>query len=86
EGSYFTQEDERAGATVAVIGHRIREKLFKNVAIPMGQYILIENVPFQVIGVLAEKGSASGNKDSDDRVAIPYTAASVRLFGTYNPE
>lgn len=86
EGSYFTEADERAGATVAVIGHRIREKLFKHVASPIGQYILIENVPFQVIGVLAEKGSSSGNKDSDDRVAIPYTAASVRLFGTYNPE
>ena len=85
EGSYFTEADERAGATVAVIGHRIREKLFKHVS-PIGQYILIENVPFQVIGVLAEKGSSSGNKDSDDRVAIPYTAASVRLFGTYNPE
>ena len=85
EGSYFTEADERAGATVAVIGHRIREKLFKQVS-PIGQYILIENVPFQVIGVLAEKGSSSGNKDSDDRVAIPYSAASVRLFGTYNPE
>ncbi|MBJ2180693.1 MacB family efflux pump subunit [Pseudomonas veronii] len=85
EGSYFTEADERAGATVAVIGHRIREKLFKQVS-PIGQYILIENVPFQVIGVLAEKGSSSGNKDSDDRVVIPYTAASVRLFGTYNPE
>ncbi len=24
EGSYFTEADERAGATVAVIGHRIR--------------------------------------------------------------
>ncbi|KMT57207.1 MacB family efflux pump subunit [Pseudomonas fildesensis] len=86
EGSYFTEADERAGATVAVIGHRIREKLFKGLGSPIGQYILIENVPFQVIGVLAEKGSSSGNKDSDDRVAIPYTAASVRLFGTYNPE
>lgn len=86
EGSYFTEADERAAATVAVIGYRIREKLFKDVASPLGQYILIENVPFQVIGVLAEKGSSSGNKDSDDRVAIPYTTASVRLFGTYNPE
>jgi macrolide transport system ATP-binding/permease protein len=86
EGSYFTEADERAGATVAVIGHRIREKLFKDLPTPIGQYILIENVPFQVIGVLEEKGSSSGNKDSDDRVAIPYTAASVRLFGTYNPE
>ncbi|WP_177445816.1 MacB family efflux pump subunit [Pseudomonas sp. ICMP 460] len=86
EGSYFSEADERAGATVAVIGHRIREKLFKGVDSPIGHYLLIENVPFQVIGVLAEKGSSSGNKDSDDRVAIPYTAASVRLFGTYNPE
>ncbi|MFB3303997.1 MacB family efflux pump subunit [Pseudomonas sp. AMR01] len=86
QGSYFTEADERAGATVAVIGHRIREKLFKDVASPIGEYILIENVPFQVIGVLAEKGSSSGSEDSDDRVAIPYTAASVRLFGTYNPE
>ncbi|PHX38914.1 macrolide ABC transporter ATP-binding protein [Pseudomonas sp. NZIPFR-PS2] len=86
EGNYFTAADERAAATVAVIGHRVREKLFKGEVNPIGQYILIENVPFQVIGVLAEKGAASGNKDSDDRVAIPYTAASVRLFGNYNPE
>lgn len=86
EGSYFTEADERSGATVAVIGHRVREKLFKGVINPIGQYILIENVPFQVIGVLAEKGSSSGLQDSDDRVAIPYTAASVRLLGSYNPE
>ncbi|MBP1125186.1 MULTISPECIES: MacB family efflux pump subunit [Pseudomonas] len=86
EGSYFSEADERNAATVAVIGHRVRQKLLKDVANPIGQYILIENVPFQVVGVLAEKGASSGNKDSDDRIAIPYTAASVRLFGSYNPE
>ncbi|SKB02022.1 macrolide transport system ATP-binding/permease protein [Pseudomonas extremaustralis] len=86
EGSYFSAADERAAATVAVIGHRVREKLFQGRVNPIGQYILIENVPFQVIGVLAEKGASSGNKDSDNRIAIPYTAASVRLFGSYNPE
>ncbi|NVZ33778.1 MacB family efflux pump subunit [Pseudomonas sp. A4002] len=86
EGSYFTEADERAGATVAVIGKRVRDKLFKDVTDPIGQYILIENVPFQVVGVLAEKGASSGDKDSDDRIAIPYSAASVRLFGSYNPE
>jgi len=86
EGSYFTQADENAGAAVAVIGHKVRTKLLKDVANPIGQYILIENVPFQVVGVLAEKGASSGESDSDNRIAIPYTAASVRLFGTYNPE
>ena len=86
EGSYFTEADERAAATVAVIGKRVRDKLFKDLPSPIGQYILIENVPVQVIGVLAEKGASSGDKDSDDRIAIPYSAASIRLFGSYNPE
>jgi macrolide transport system ATP-binding/permease protein len=43
-------------------------------------------VPFQVVGVLAEKGASSGDSDSDDRIAVPYSAASVRLFGTHDPE
>ncbi len=86
QGSYFTEADERNAATVAVIGARVRDKLFKGQVNPIGQYILIENVPFQVVGVLQEKGSSSGNKDSDDRIAIPYSAASIRLFGSYNPE
>ncbi|MHC8318550.1 MacB family efflux pump subunit [Pseudomonas sp. LB3P31] len=86
EGSYFTEADEQNAAAVAVIGHKVRQKLLKNVANPIGQYILIENVPFQVVGVLAEKGASSGDSDSDDRIAIPYSAASVRLFGTHNPE
>ncbi len=86
EGSYFTDADERNAAAVAVIGKKVRDKLFKDMASPIGQYILIENVPFQVVGVLAEKGASSGDSDSDDRIAIPYSAASVRLFGKYEPE
>ncbi|WP_397432064.1 MacB family efflux pump subunit [Pseudomonas chlororaphis] len=86
EGSYFTEADERGAAAVAVIGKKVRDKLLKDVANPIGQYILIENVPFQVVGVLAEKGASSGDQDSDDRIAIPYSAASIRLFGSHNPE
>ncbi|MBX8519936.1 MacB family efflux pump subunit [Pseudomonas cichorii] len=86
EGSYFTEADERNAAAVAVIGHKVRQKLFKDMASPIGQYILIENVPFQVVGVLQEKGATSGDLDSDNRIAIPYSSASIRLFGTQNPE
>ncbi|MGC5702138.1 MacB family efflux pump subunit [Pseudomonas sp. NFXW11] len=86
EGSYFTEADEHAGAAVAVIGKKVREKLLKDVTNPIGQYILIENVPFQVVGVLAGKGAPSGDQDSDDRIAVPYSAASTRLFGSRNPE
>ncbi len=86
EGSYFTDADERGAAAVAVIGHKVRQKLLKDVADPIGRYILIENMPFQVVGVLAEKGSSSGDSDADNRIAVPYSAASVRLFGTRHPE
>ncbi|KAB0534156.1 ABC transporter permease, partial [Pseudomonas chlororaphis] len=86
QGSYFSDADERSAAAVAVIGHKVREKLLKDVANPIGQYILIENVPFQVVGVLSEKGASSGDSDSDDRIAMPYSAASIRLFGDHNPQ
>lgn len=84
-GSFFTEADEASAAPVAVIGEKVREKFFTGVD-PLGRFILIENVPFQVIGVLEAKGASSGEKDSDERVMIPYSSASVRLFGNRNPE
>lgn len=86
QGSFFTQADENAAAAVAVIGKKVRDKVLKDVSDPIGQYILLENVPFRVVGVLAEKGASSGDSDSDTRIVVPYSAASVRLFGTHNPE
>ena len=86
QGSFFTQADEDAAAAVAVIGKKVREKVLKDVPDPIGRYILLENVPFRVVGILAKKGASSGDSDSDSRIVVPYSAASVRLFGTHNPE
>lgn len=85
EGSFFTAADERQAAAVAVIGTKVRHKLFGRESNPIGQYILIKNVPFQVLGVLSSKGS-SGDWDSDNQIVIPYSTASIRLIGSYNPE
>ena len=86
QGSFFTQADENTAAAVAVIGKKVRDKVLKDVPNPIGQYILLENVPFRVVGVLAEKGASSGDSDSDTRIVVPYSAASVRLFASHNPE
>lgn len=86
QGSFFTEADERSGAAVAVIGQKVRDKLMEPGTDPIGQYLLIGNVPFQVVGMLAAKGASSGNQDSDARIVVPYTAASIRLFGTHDPE
>ncbi len=85
-GRFFTAEEEAAAAPVAVIGQKVRERVFEGVADPLGRYLLIENVPFRVIGLLAAKGAASGDADSDARIVVPYSAASVRLFGSHDPE
>ncbi|MEE1866566.1 MacB family efflux pump subunit [Pseudomonas auratipiscis] len=86
EGSFFTEADERAAAAVAVIGQKVKEKLFGTQINPIGQYILVENVPFQVVGILKGKGASSGDQDSDERIVVPYSAAAIRLFGSRNPE
>ncbi|UVM57619.1 MacB family efflux pump subunit [Pseudomonas sp. B21-012] len=86
EGSFFTEADEQSAAAVAVIGQKVREKLFGAGNDPIGQYILVENVPFQVVGILAGKGASSGDQDSDERIVVPYSAAAIRLFGSRNPE
>jgi len=86
EGSFFTETDMATGAAVAVIGSEVRNKLFTDGQDPVGEYILVENVPFQVIGVLASKGSSGANQRNDLRIAIPYSAATIRLSGSEYPE
>ena len=86
EGSFFTEADERSGAAVAVIGQKVREKLLPTGSDGLGEYLLIGNVPFQVVGILAGKGASSGDQKSDERIVVPYSAASMRLFGSHDPE
>ncbi|CAK16390.1 MacB family efflux pump subunit [Pseudomonas entomophila] len=86
EGTFFSEADEASGAAVAVIGQKVRSKMFGEGSNPLGQYLLIGNVPFQVVGILAAKGASSGSEDSDERIVVPYSAASIRLFGSHDPE
>ncbi|MET3492996.1 MacB family efflux pump subunit [Variovorax boronicumulans] len=84
EGRMFDEADEAAAAKVAVIGQTVRKTLFADGSDPIGQDILVDKVPFQVIAVLAAKGTADGT-DQDDRVIVPFSAAAARLFGHRNP-
>lgn len=86
QGSFYSESDEPNAAAVAVIGQKVREKMLDPGRDPLGQYILIGNVPFQVIGILAGKGASSGDQDSDGRIAVPYSAAAIRLFGQRDPD
>ena len=85
KGGFFTKEDEREMATVAVLGAHLAQKLMPDVANPVGQSILIGNVPFQVIGVMSAKGALTGEKDEDDVLLLPFSTAGIRVFGQREP-
>jgi len=71
EGQFFTEEDELAKARVAVIGAETKTKLFsgKNA---LGQYIRIDGISFEVIGVLAPR-MQEGDDGVNRVVQIPFS-------------
>jgi putative ABC transport system permease protein len=83
QGRFFTDSDMQRSSQVAVIGHRMAERLFVNQD-PVGQNIRIKNTSFQVIGVLDEKGSNLG-LNYDDAVLVPLLTMSRRLVGQTSP-
>jgi len=82
EGVFFTNEDSETFTPVAVLGTTVRDELFEPGVDPLGEYILIQNVPFQVIGVMTSKGTSGfGGRDQDDVVFVPLKTGGMRLFG-----
>jgi len=78
-GRFFTEEEARRRARVAVIGRTLLDKLFDGQD-PLGETIRLNKVSFQVIGVLPEKG-ANAWRDQDDLIVIPVQTAMYRLLG-----
>jgi macrolide transport system ATP-binding/permease protein len=80
-GTFFGEDEQTNYDTVAVLGETVRDALFPDGEDPIGKYVLIKNVPFQVIGVMSVKGSTSGGNDTDDVIFVPLTTGMLRVFG-----
>lgn len=80
KGTFFSQSDEDSYSTVAVLGETVAQALFPDEN-PVGQFMLIKNIPFQVIGVMKERGAGLGGRDQDDIIFVPYSTGSLRLTG-----
>jgi putative ABC transport system permease protein len=81
-GRTFTEGEERGRRTLAVLGARAGERLGVPVTSALiGERIRIRGIPFEVIGVLEEKGS-QGWQNPDESVYIPLATAQFRVFGT----
>ena len=80
-GIFFGAEDVRSYAPVVVLGRTVVDNLFPTGTDPVGKYVLLNNVPFLVIGVMAVKGATPYGSDMDDVAFVPLTTGSLRLFG-----
>jgi len=70
-GRNLTAEDVALGRPVAVVGAEIPKKLFPNES-PLLKTIKVNQRPYQIIGVMTEKGSSFG-QSQDNLVTVPIT-------------
>ena len=81
QGGFFTEADLNGYAPVIVLGRTIVNALFPNGESAVGQYVLVGNIPFEVVGVMEAKGAAAFGRDQDDVAFVPLTTGFMRLFG-----
>ena len=79
KGRFFGDSEIRYRERVCILGKTVVDNLFETVE-PVGKTVKIKGVGFHVLGVMKEKG-ASGWRNPDDQVFIPYTTAMKRVFG-----
>lgn len=80
KGRFLTESDRAFKARKAVLGAQTAEDIFGTVN-PIGKTIKIDDVSFEVVGVLAAKGS-SGVIDPDNTILIPLETGYAKLFGS----
>lgn len=82
-GRFINDADLQRSNRVVVLGSDLVDTLFAG-GDPIGQQIRIQNLSFEVIGVMKSKGSFLGT-NQDDIVYVPLTTAANHLVGRTSP-
>lgn len=78
-GDFFQAEDVRRSARVVLLGWQVARDLYGDQD-PLGERLFINRVPFEVAGVLAERGQGLDVINEDQQVYVPLTTAMRRLL------
>lgn len=78
-GRIFNSSELKGMAKVCILGQTVVENLFGAGANPVGLTIRVKNLPFQIIGILKDKGESGMGQDQDDLILAPYTTVQRRL-------
>ena len=80
DGRDFSDDEQRAGAAVCVIGETVRRELFGTLP-ALGEALRVKKMSCTVIGVLASKGQGAFGNDQDDTVLMPIKTLQRRVTG-----
>ena len=80
DGRKFTDDEQRAGAAVCLVGQTVVRELFAGRA-PVGAFIRVKQITCEVIGSLASKGQGAFGNDQDDLVLMPLHTLQRRITG-----
>ncbi len=79
-GRVFTLADNATRRRLAVVGHGVPAKLETTADGLLGETIYLQNIAFEVAGILDEVGQV-GWRNVDEQVWIPLDTARFRVFG-----
>ncbi|MGE8238147.1 MAG: MacB family efflux pump subunit [Stenotrophomonas indicatrix] len=80
EGTFFNARGVAGYQQVAIIDANTRARFFAAAENPIGQTLLLGNVPVRVVGVVKKDAGAAGDA-SLLRIWMPYTTAMARMLG-----
>jgi putative ABC transport system permease protein len=83
KGRFIMDADVKMDRQVAIVGTDIANRLFGDKS-PLGEQIRINNVGFEIIGVMEEKGTSFG-ANQDDMIYVPVSTLSKRVIGRNSP-
>jgi putative ABC transport system permease protein len=79
DGVFFDEADERRAARVAVLGYSVARDLFGEES-AVGQHLTVNRTPFEIVGVLRERGQGLDAAAEDDQIYVPLRTAMHRLM------
>jgi putative ABC transport system permease protein len=80
-GRFYNHEEVRQSASVCVLGQTVYRKLFPDRQNAVGEWIRLDHIQLQVVGVAAPKGYSPTGADQDDQVFLPLTTLQHKLVG-----
>ena len=80
DGRIFSNDEQRAGAAVCLIGATVRRELYGTRPV-LGEQLRVKQMSCEIVGLLAAKGQGAFGNDQDDMVLVPLKTLQRRITG-----